>query len=401
MYMLKKGLFLVCLLFSMTVYAQRFEWKIKYSVPKSVTFYDIKFLNANLGIAVGNNDTNNYILLTTDGGETWTNKANAATTEMVNGVEFIDENTIYIIGKKGSLYKTTNQGSIWTKINLGTNANLRDISFPSANKGYICSDAGRYLYFDGIGWAAITVYSKDNFINVKFPNTSEGILTSSTGRIWRTENGGTTWDTIKRNLETINGSHFLHGNLGYIVGPKGVVKRTINGGITWSDTLIFPKLYKNIDFFSTFFVGQNFGFVGGNNGTILRTADGGTSWNKEDVQTTAKIMKMYFVNNQLGFAVSADGRIMKRYDVTSVPEFSDSKILIYPNPVVNFLYIDLSFQQNSNYIIEIFDMSGKIVYKEENYQLLNNIDISYLMEGLYSIIIRTEKENYYSTFIKQ
>gem|GEM_PF-2039235 len=397
----KISLFLVLILSSLTVFSQRFEWKVKHQAPKSVTFYDVKFVNSNVGVAVGNNDTNNYIMLTLNGGETWTNIANAATSEMVNGVEFIDENTIYVIGRKGSLYKTTNQGSIWTKINLGTNANLRDISFPSANKGYICSEAGRYLYYDGIGWVAIMVYSKDNFINVKFPNVNEGILTSSTGRVWRTENGGTTWDTIKKNLEAINGSHFLHGNLGYIVGPKGMAKRTINGGISWSDTLIYPKLFKTIDFYSTFFVGQNFGFIGGSNGTILRTSDGGTSWHKEDVQTSAKIMKMYCISNLTGFAVSSDGKIMKRFDVTSVNENISNHTVLFPNPAANNLIVDLSFSHPDDYKLEIFDISGKQLFIDEKCSLPKNIDISFLTEGLYLIRISNDHEMYFSKFVKK
>jgi len=398
--MKRTGLILLLLVVSMNSFTQRFEWKVKFSAPKSVVFYDIKFFNSMVGIAVGNNDTNNYIMLTTDGGETWTNKANTAVTEMMKGAEFIDANTTYIIGRKGALYKTINQGDFWSKINLGTNANLNDISFPSANKAYLCSDAGRYLYYDGIGWTTITVYAKDNYINVKFPNVNEGILVASNGRIWKTINGGAKWDTIKRNLEQISGSHFLTTNLGYIVGPKGMIKRTIDGGNKWSDTLIYPKNYRTINFQSIYFVSQNFGFAGGSDGIILRTADGGSNWAKEDVQTNSTIMKMYCVNNLLGFAVSNNGMILKRYDVTSMNENLSPSLLIYPNPVLNKLFIK-SFNNLEEYKVSITDITGKCVKNMEIQNPANGIDAEELLPGIYFLTIRNSNEIYNYKFIKK
>lgn len=397
--MKKIAVLVIVLTFSLNLFSQTYGWKPKPSGVKSGTFYDVKFWNKDTGIVVGNNDTVNYILVTTDGGETWTNKVSAVTSDKVKACEFIDGKTIYVVGKKGACYKTTNLGDSWTKINLGTNADFNDISFPSKTRGYVCSNSGGYIFYDGIGWQAKLVYSMDNFIRVKFPVDTAGILTAQSGRVWRSIDGGKTWDTIKRTTEPVYNSYFITANVGYIVGPKGKVKRTVNGGINWTDTQIYAKNFKNIDFYSAYFVGQNIGFIGGTNGTILRTVDGGSNWTQEWTNpVTETIMKIYFVNPVIGFAVGTNGIILKRQDVSGITETQSSDFLIYPNPANDFIKIS-SEHHPCSFVIK--DITGKEIIKNENAENTEFIEISALSPGVYFLTLSTEGKIITSKFIKQ
>ncbi|MFC2114423.1 YCF48-related protein, partial [Bacteroidota bacterium] len=266
-------------------------------------------------------------------------------------------------GKKGGLYKSVDGGTSWAVVNLGTNVDLFDISFPDKKAGYICTSAGRYIYYDGVGWSTKTVFSADNFIAVGFPTKDEGFLSASSGRVWRTLDGGTTWDTIKSIAKPILGSHFITANVGYIVGGKGFVQRTITGGLYWSDTLIYPDSFLNIDFRAVFFPLQNFGFIGGNEGTILRTSDGGSNWYKEKTNITDKINRIYAPSQNVAFAVGENGTILRRYEAVGIEEDHVSQFRLYPNPATDYIQIVCN-QQFHPLELQVYTLDGQLVLKK-------------------------------------
>ena len=391
--MKKVLLLLVSLSFIYSVNAQKFVWDKLNSGISSGNLYDIKFVNDSVGMAIGNDGSINFVLKTTDGGLNWNNVATASIDQLVRACDFVDVNNVFIVGRKGGLYKSFDGGQSWSKLNLGTNVDLIDISSPDAKAIYICTAGGRYINYDGVGWATKTVYSADDFVAVGFPTKNEGFLTATNGRVWRTSDGGDTWDTVKTDQESILGSHFITYNVGYVVGGKGMVKRTINGGINWSDTLIYPEDYKNIDFRAVSFPLQNFGFIGGNNGTILRTADGGSNWIQEITNITDKIYKIDAPSITSAFAVGENGIILKRRDASSIHENDFNTINIYPNPATSVLHIvhTVTHEQAQ---ISIYNLNGKEVLhstltKGNNHQL----DISGLTQGLYLIKLLSDESS--------
>jgi hypothetical protein len=63
-----------------------------------------------------------------------------------------------------------------------------------------------------------------------------------------------------------------------------------------------------------------------------------------------------------------------------------SAVAIYPNPVTDNLIVDLSTVANEDITIEIYDLSGKLLVKENNQNgSLISIDISNLSNGFYQI----------------
>jgi hypothetical protein len=63
-----------------------------------------------------------------------------------------------------------------------------------------------------------------------------------------------------------------------------------------------------------------------------------------------------------------------------------SAVAIYPNPVTDNLIVDLSTVANEDVTIEIYDLSGKLLVKENNQNgSLISIDISNLSNGFYQI----------------
>ena len=375
-------LFALFLVYS--VQAQKFVWDKLNSGISTGTLYDIKFRNSSLGMAVGNDNSTNYVLKTTDGGNNWTNMATTDINQMVRACAFVDDTTIYVIGRKGGLFNTMDGGQSWAKINLGTNVDLIDISVPDRNSGYICTKGGRYIYYTGTAWATKTVNTVDDFVAVGFPSKNDGFLTAHNGRVWRTTDGGTNWDTVKTDLENTLGSYFFAYNVGYVVGSGGMAKRTINGGVTWSDTFIYPDGFSHIDFRAVYFPQANFGFIGGDSGLILRTSDGGSNWIREFTNLDEKIYKISAPSLTIAYAAGENGIILKRRDASSLDEQSVDRFKLFPNPAHTTLFIEYPFNIQSQ--LTIYNVNGKEVFKTlPANRLIHSIDISRFAVGMYLV----------------
>ncbi|PBQ31410.1 hypothetical protein CNR22_06415 [Sphingobacteriaceae bacterium] len=69
-------------------------------------------------------------------------------------------------------------------------------------------------------------------------------------------------------------------------------------------------------------------------------------------------------------------------------EMKEEKLVsIYPNPATNLIHIETKYMSRQNFRIEFRDLSGKLVVKCFNEEL---IDISFLENGLYTIIISSQ-----------
>jgi glucuronoarabinoxylan endo-1,4-beta-xylanase len=81
------------------------------------------------------------------------------------------------------------------------------------------------------------------------------------------------------------------------------------------------------------------------------------------------------------------GAIKSASDESTIPEISDNKLVIYPNPASDKLYIQTSDDiANAN----VFDISGKLLISKVLQGVDNEIDISSLKNGMYFININGE-----------
>jgi len=126
-------------IFITTVNAQ---WHWQNPLPQGNGFYGVHFSDANTGTAVGGNGT---VVRTTNGGDKWTAQS-SGTTDPLYGVYFFDANNGIIVGgqfgETGIVLRTSNGGENWTLQNL-YNDELRAVSFPDNNTGYIVGGSGK------------------------------------------------------------------------------------------------------------------------------------------------------------------------------------------------------------------------------------------------------------------
>ncbi len=159
------------------------------------------------------------------------------------------------VGDGGTFMKTTNGGANW----------------------YITHEVTGYKAYG-------PVYLND----ACFFNMTTGVVCGPGGKIWRTINGGLSFDSIPSGTTaSLNGLHFLNDLIGFIGGANGVVLKTTNSGANWS--IINTGSSQNI---SGIFVIDNRIFCPTTSGSILLFSyDGGAQWRSASVSADMYSLK--------------------------------------------------------------------------------------------------------------
>ncbi len=99
------------------------------------------FVNDSVGFVTSKNI--GTILKTMDRGNTWTQVF--LTSQGINRIRFVDENTGYVVGDKGYMIKTSDCGNNWTQVISSTHRNLYDIAFTASGIAYAVGQDGVFL----------------------------------------------------------------------------------------------------------------------------------------------------------------------------------------------------------------------------------------------------------------
>jgi hypothetical protein len=86
-------------------------------------------------------------------------------------------------------------------------------------------------------------------------------------------------------------------------------------------------------------------------------------------------------------------------DVTAVEEIASGKNLnLYPNPTTGAVTLSLNIETPGEYTIEVFDISGRMVYQETETgyaEMINkSLDLSGLEKGVYFVKVKTDGSEY-------
>jgi len=83
---------------------------------------------------------------------------------------------------------------------------------------------------------------------------------------------------------------------------------------------------------------------------------------------------------------------------TAVIGIKDNKsnVKVFPNPSKHFVNVELAQKPETETFVELTDMSGKLLLKQELVNQKNNIDLSHLARGTYIVSIVQEKQLLYS-----
>ncbi len=335
-------------------------------------------------VVVGRED--GQITISKDGGYTWEG-VQLNSTKDISYIKFIGENYGIAFGEYGkSVFKTNDSGKNWEDVNLD--------------------------YFgDGYGTSNVSIdlVGKDSMVVLiyNFRDQEHKFYT-----ICRTIDGGETWDIgSKIPRYAPYKLCFISMEEGWLVGRIGagndkyydVIFYTSDGGHTWDsqlDTLVYPELGLSD---GVYFADKNEGLAYGDGGKIWRTSDKGANWYLDNsypfIQGGADhFTKLTFPNNNTSKIIANVymlGRIWLYEDLTSVEDNTNlENLFIYPNPAGDF--INISIDNDADLLareVQILDLLGLVVSKQELTDGNNRIDISNLPRGTYFIKVgdRVEK----------
>jgi len=106
----------------------------------------------------------------------------------------------------------------------------------------------------------------------------------------------------------------------------------------------------------------------------------------------------------MGYTVCSDTFIDSSDIGTYIDAISNNSILAYPNPTAGEFYVDLSnLNSSGNLNLELFDLMGRLVYKEQVFSTQNklDIDLSAFNRGTYLLKIYSDKTFAQVKIVKQ
>jgi photosystem II stability/assembly factor-like uncharacterized protein len=207
--------------------------------------------------------------------------------------------------------------------------NLFDTCFTSPNEGWVVGDLGRvYKTTDGgTTWQRQEASGRDPMLGISCLDGKQAWISSIAGRVFKTADGGTTWTLqqtpVKRNLFKIV---FVNPLRGTAVGDFGAIVHTEDGGATWQEVSL-PEDFKLPDsaldsgvlpndalLYGMSFVDETHGWISGEFGTILATEDGGQTWKQQSSGLETTLFGVDFEDRNTGLAVGIDSIILRTDD---------------------------------------------------------------------------------------
>ena len=223
----------------------------------------------------------------------------------------------------------------------------------------------------------------------------------STFTISRSEDSGTSWQHFE--FDGYRGSDFqaidmVTKDLGYL-GGQGFIFKTVN---SWQD-YEYIKLNSFSMIIDLEFVDENIGWAVTAIGEIFKTYDGGLNWEKEYCLNTIPAVDLDAIDESSAFLILENTGTFhfapEEIDcLTSTKEINYfEEIELYPNPTRGRLSYSLS---NKLYHMSIIDLQGKVLKQWNSSQLENEIDVSFLENGMYLLQAKSEEgKQFKSTFV--
>lgn len=229
------------------------------------------------------------------------------------------------------LFVSLDDGNNWTESGTGINLGLEEIVFKISQNPF---------------------------------NSLEMVVAASNG-IYRTSNGGVSWDKVFTgiNVQNIAYSPVTNGQLVASIYTRDIAEARVvfssDGGQTWT-AVPFESIYNTMSFSMDYFFHDNSVDV------YIATEDLG-------------VLKLNVELNALGIE-----------DLDK-----DSGIAVYPNPTKDVIYFEALHKHIET--VELYDTNGKLV---GNYKKPDHISLAGLQQGIYFLKIQCEKSIYLKRVVK-
>ena len=350
------------------------QWITQYPYNPGIGLRDIEFINENTGWICGDG----IILKTTNKGINWIVQDNPAPEKYLFSIHPVDSNIVFCVGYFETILKTTNGGENWIALQNGIQGQGKSYKatfFINSMTGWVAG-FGNKVYKTTNGGISFDsnqiVYSELD--DMHFKNTLTGIVTGGGGQVLKTTNGGAIWFDVSlpsnwngygdlRKVSVINNQYC------FVVEDGKRIFKSTNYGDTW-DSIGYVTGADHP--YSCRFSSLQTGWVCGTFGQIFKSIDGGATWNYQYVNTTniGWLRSFWFHDDYTGWAVGGNTKLLFTSSGGSTfaggtgTEFPDKYILHqnYPNPFNSTTVIEFDIPERTEIRLSVYDMLGKEVF---------------------------------------
>lgn len=347
---------------------------------------DLSFSSDTSGVAVGDKD---FIAVTSDGGETWT-QSTVPTQGPFFQVVMCDERTGYCRTNKAEVLKTEDGGKTWKSVFSNVYLWSNYLHFYNSDEGFLLAGYEPNIAFltrnGGDSWETLTIDHGSAITGVDQFSDSQMICITDNGGIISASKFFDSWREVTRRTGPSNHCVDACDSANVCVGRKdGIVLMSSNGGADWRTiewksqeairgVLFFDKAHvtiltrKGVVIYNPTdgTMGPPMTVVGGlvdwgkangqNTGFILTksrmylTVDRGGQWIEvsaiSDIgEDRGKLATLHLVGEHIAYTCTYDGRIYKRNGTNGIWRM----IAELPSPTGNYKYSveDMHFVNDS------------------------------------------------------
>lgn len=278
------------------------------NVPR-VNYYGVYFRDELNGFAVGEFGA---IIKTIDGGLSWIDKSypTEKTLLRVSG----SESFVIIVGKSGTILKSSDFGDTWESVNVINNIDIWGVYTFNNTECFICANDGQLLKTTdaGTSWQIDTIGYPLIYWDLQFLDSKIGFISCSNGVMVKTTDTGATW-TIKQigDLYSLYSVEILpNGNI-VTAGYSGKIYYSTDLGETFTQSVVPIQFVIEDLAFANNDIGIAIGQATITN-AILKTKDGGLNWDL--IRQPMGHLNADFVTDSIGYNVGIDLRVLKSTD---------------------------------------------------------------------------------------
>ena len=238
----------------------------------------------------------------------------------------------WIVGAKGQVAHTRDGGRSWAVQTVpfvirswpAVPPDLGGVCFIDPRRGWACADFYNapcvWRTTDGgITWDTMSLsglkYGNLHSSKIRFGDQMHGWLVrgylgignpvAGSGDILATTDGGQSW-TKQDSSNAWSSVWTASPSKCWVVSLEGTIARTTNGGTTWLKQQVVPnKALYGLTFRDTLF-----GWACGDTGAMVHTMDGGLTWVPQVSGTVRELLAIVFLDRTKGFAVGDTGILL-------------------------------------------------------------------------------------------